>query len=271
MSEYTAIRIPEVNEEESALLVAALTELGFDGFEEKDSELNAFIPTDRYNEKAVNKAITALRKSFTRSSIPDTNWNEIWESGFEPVLVEQYVSVRADFHKPAGDVLHEIVITPKMSFGTGHHATTYMMLRQMMEIDFTGKTVLDFGTGTGVLAILAEMRGAAKIIAIDHDEWSISNAIENIKRNDCTRIEVIKSDVVSLPFRFDVMLANINKNVILEHFPSIGGHLGPSADLLLSGFLTKDCDDIFRKSVGYLLHVTHTITRDGWVCLHLTR
>ena len=123
---------------------------------------------------------------FKETLIPEANWNQVWESNFDPVIVDDFVAIRADFHEPVKGVSLEIIITPKMSFGTGHHATTYMMIEQMRELDFTGKSVFDFGTGTGVLAILAEKLGANKVIAVDNDEWSIENAEENFEKNNCT-------------------------------------------------------------------------------------
>ena len=138
----------------------------------------------------LQKNIEPFQIGFSETTIEETNWNQVWESSFEPVVVDDFVAVRADFHEPIKGIKHEIVITPKMSFGTGHHATTYMMLEQMGKLDFKDKRVLDFGTGTGVLAILAEKMGAKKIIAIDNDEWSIENANENIKRNNCVAVEL---------------------------------------------------------------------------------
>ncbi len=134
----------------------------------------------------LNDLTSSLQLSFSKTIIEETNWNQVWESNFDPVIVDDFVAVRAHFHEPIKNVQHEIVITPKMSFGTGHHATTYMMMQQMRELDFAGKNVFDFGTGTGVLAILAEKLGAQKVIAIDNDDWSIENADENVKRNNCT-------------------------------------------------------------------------------------
>src|SRR5205085_7037613 len=139
---------------------------------------------------------------------------EEWEKNFERVIIDDFVAIRAPFHKPIQKVTHEIVITPKMSFGTGHHATTFMMIQQMQDVDFKNKKVLDFGTGTGILAILAEKLGATKITAIDNDEWSISNANENIKTNNCRNIQLLLSDSPMLSQKFDVILANINKSVI---------------------------------------------------------
>lgn len=143
------------------------------GSKKKNLILKPFIPVDNFDETLFDKIVQSNNLSFTTSIIKETNWNQLWESNFNPIIISDFAAIRADFHKPIGEVKHEIIITPKMSFGTGHHATTYMMIHQMKEMDFTNKTVLDFGTGTGILSILAEKLGAAKVIAIDNDEWSI--------------------------------------------------------------------------------------------------
>ncbi|MEI9809072.1 MAG: 50S ribosomal protein L11 methyltransferase [Bacteroidota bacterium] len=209
--------------------------------------------------------------SFNKTIIEETNWNQLWESNFDPVIVDDFVAVRADFHAPVKGVEHEIIVTPKMSFGTGHHATTYMMIQQMRQIDFTGKTVLDFGTGTGVLAILAEKLGAQKITALDHDDWSIDNAGENISRNNCKLIRLKKADTANVDNSCDIILANINKNVILDNFPVLVKQLAPGGILLLSGLLPGDQHDIFRKNDAYSLQLIQTTVRANWLCIKLSR
>ena len=191
----------------------------------------------------------------------------MWESNFQPVIVDQFVAIRADFHDPISQVQHEIVITPKMSFGTGHHPTTFMMVQQMNSIDFRGKTVLDFGTGTGVLAILAEQLGAEKIVAIDHDEWSISNAAENFLRNNCFRIELKNASTPATGASFDIILANINKNVILDNFSILVSQLRKGGVILLSGLLKDDEQEIVNTGKDYLLVYAGNSKRDNWLCL----
>jgi ribosomal protein L11 methyltransferase len=186
------------------------------------------------------------------------------------VIVDDFVAIRADFHEPVRGVEHEIIVTPKMSFGTGHHATTYMMIQQMRQIDFTGKRVFDFGTGTGILAILAEKMGAKKIVAVDNDDWSIENAGENIQRNNCSLIELRKANDPGMDSSFDIILANINKNVILENFPTIINQLAEGGVLLLSGLLKEDEYDIFRKSIEYSLQLIQTTVRDNWLALRFS-
>ena len=173
MSEYIQIEFQQITSVQSDILLAQLSSIGFEGFEEEENLLRAFIPSENFDEVLLKEITSFNNLSYTQSRIEETNWNAVWESNFDPVIVDDFVSIRADFHEPIKLVEHEIVITPKMSFGTGHHATTYMMIQQIREIDFTEKTVFDFGTGTGVLAILAEILGAEKIAAVDNDDWSI--------------------------------------------------------------------------------------------------
>lgn len=271
MSNYVQLIFEGVSSEQSAILIAQLSDAGFDGFEEEENALKAFITDTRYDETLVCEIAASLDTAFSKSIIPKTNWNKVWESNFEPVIVDDLVAIRAEFHQPVAGVKHEIIITPKMSFGTGHHATTYMMLQEMGRVDFHGKTVFDFGTGTGVLAILAEKLGASKIAAIDNDDWSIRNAAENIARNNCHLIELKKSEEIDEKGLFDIILANINKNVILHHFSAMTRKMTPGGILLLSGLLQEDKDDIFRIKNAYSLQIIDTNTRSNWLCIKLSR
>ncbi|MBL7739826.1 MAG: 50S ribosomal protein L11 methyltransferase [Chitinophagaceae bacterium] len=271
MSKYVQIEFVAVSTEQKNILIATLAASGFEGFEENDTALKAFIPENVCSISLVNEIADRLQVSFNKTVIEETNWNEVWESNFDPVIVDDFVAVRAEFHEPAKGVEHEIVITPKMSFGTGHHATTHMMVQQMRLIDFRNKTVFDFGTGTGVLAILAEKLGAKEVLAIDIDEWSIENANENIRRNHCSRISLQKAASVNVDNSFDVILANINKNVILDNFSTMVNSLNPGGILLLSGLLPEDKDDIFRKNEEYSLHLIRTDVRANWLCIKYSR
>jgi len=225
---------------EAEQLIAELMMLGYDGVEERESMLAAYIAKATYDAGAVQELANRHNASLTVNEIPDQNWNEVWENNYKPVQVGNFAGIRAQFHQPLADVKFELLITPKMSFGTGHHATTYMMLDWMREFEFSGKTVLDMGTGTGVLAIMAEKLGASRIIAIDIDDWSIENAKENIEANGCHRIQLLQSDKLNTSELYDVILANINLNVILELLPAFRNHLSHSGLLILSGLLTDD-------------------------------
>ena len=200
--------------------------------------------------------------------IEEKNWNEEWEKSFRPVVIEGFCAVRADFHDPITDVQYELVITPKMSFGTGHHATTFMLLQAMRSVPFRGKRVLDFGTGTGVLAILAERLGAGQVLAIDHDDWSIANARENIAGNGCSHTIVEKRDeLTGLPGPFDIILANINKHVILEQMSAMEQQLERGGVILLSGLLRNDLEDIENEAAKNNLSISDWVTKDGWIAL----
>lgn len=264
------ITIPVTNESITDILIAKLSEAGFDGFEEDPGQLKAFSNEGSINEADLQDILNQYRLTYTQTTIQPQNWNEVWESNFSPVVVDDFVAVRASFHEPINGVEHEIVITPKMSFGTGHHATTLMMMQQMRRIDFAGKTVFDFGTGTGILAILAKMLGASAVTAIDIDEWSITNALENFDNNGVTGITLLQANTpAAINGNFDIILANINKNVLLEYIPILAMQLSPGGTLLLSGLLAEDEADILLKtSQNNLSHIS-TTARNKWICILL--
>jgi ribosomal protein L11 methyltransferase len=255
------------NEDQKDILIAALNNIGFDGFEENENKLIAYIDSADFNEEDFNEIVHQNHLSFSKETLKEQNWNKLWEENFEPVLIDDLVAIRADFHQPIITVQHEIIITPKMSFGTGHHATTYLMLEQIHSINFTDKTVLDYGTGTGVLAIYAEKLDAASITAIDNDEWSINNASENIQKNNCSKINLLLANKPDTNKAYDVVLANINKNIITDNFKSIVGVLGKKATLLLSGLLTEDEADILQLTSAFRFQHIKTYHRDKWICM----
>ncbi len=267
MNEYIQIEFQDILREQSDLLIAELTMTGFEGFEEGENNLKAFIPAKDLDEAALNEIAFRNNISFIKTTIEETNWNAVWESSFQPVVVDDFVSIRAGFHEPARGVEHEIVITPKMSFGTGHHATTFMMIQQMREIDFNNKTVFDFGTGTGVLAILAEKLGAADVYAVDNDEWSILNTRENIERNNAKKIRLEKIDKVTGVEQFDIILANINRNVILDNFASLKKILPATGTLLLSGLLEEDEIGIVTRATELSLTLQKKLVYNNWISL----
>jgi ribosomal protein L11 methyltransferase len=254
----------DANEEQQEILISQLSDLSADGFEQADNYLIAYFNESTFKSYEVNELLKGY--SFTIKSIEEKNWNEVWESNFQPVIVDKFCAIRAEFHDPIKDVEHEIIITPKMSFGTGHHATTYMMIEQMREIDFKNKTVFDFGTGTGILPILAEKLGASKITAIDIDDWSISNAKENIEKNNCSKISVSLSSQIP-DGKFDVVLANINRNVILSYLPQLNNTLKENCYLLLSGLLSSDEEDIIKACNNEKIQFLKGIERNNWISL----
>ena len=265
--DYIKITFEDLQPEQKEILIAQLADAGYEGFEEADDHLDAFISKKNFDASLINEISFKYQTPFTSEKIPETNWNKIWESNFEPVVVGDYVAVRADFHQPVTHTKFEIVITPKMSFGTGHHATTCMMLDLMKEIDLSGKTILDFGTGTGILAILAEKAGGKKIYAIDNDSWSIANAEENIRKNNCTKIVLKQADDASSKLKFDVILANINRNVILENIPILIESLKSPGVILLSGFLTTDKEEMTKSFEKTPLRLTKDLTQNNWIAL----
>lgn len=270
MANHIQLLFQSITADQSAILIAELSEVGYEGFEEGDTELKAFIASDNFDKTVAGDIAKKLGVSFSVSTIEETNWNEVWESNFQPVVVEDFVALRAHFHEPIQGVAHEIVITPKMSFGTGHHATTYMMIRQMKDIDFNNKTVFDFGTGTGILAILADKLGARQVLAIDNDDWSIANSRENILQNNADGIEIRKGDTAAVKGSFDIILANINKNVILDNMADLKEQLLPGGVLLISGLLAIDEADIREKAAEVGFTITQKLERHNWLCLNLS-
>ena len=248
-------------------LVALLNDQGFEGFEEENNCLKAYIAENKFDAPGFSSVLDRFSHiSYTQTTVEHINWNKKWEEEFKPVLVDNFVGIRAGFHHPLKNVEHEIIITPKMSFGTGHHATTYLMISQMQSIDFKGKTVLDFGTGTGVLAILAEKSGAEKILAIDYDEWSITNTKENIDANGCFIIDVQTMEAVPA-LKFDIILANINLNVIMGNLNAIKNASNPAATILLSGFL-KDNEEVMKSSLHEVgLEYLSTAQKGDWIAI----
>lgn len=231
----------------------------------------AFLPESGFDASALEAILRPWELAYTMTLLPEKNWNEDWEKNFTPVQVDQFCAVRAHFHAPVPGVTHELVITPKMSFGTGHHATTYMMLQAMQNIDFQGKVVLDLGTGTGVLAILAEKLRAARVVAIDNDDWSIENASENITENHCINISLVKSDIVPENQHFDIILANISKHVLLGQMAGVGQQLNLGGVILMSGLLHEDLEDIENQARKNNLSVSVRMARGSWICLKMEK
>ncbi len=268
-NQYTRYSIQVSSEEEKDIVVALLGEWGIEGFQEEQGLLLASGITDELNQNAIEAYLGESRLVFSTEVIEEQNWNTVWESNFEPVQVGDFVGVRAHFHPSFSGVLHEIVITPKMSFGTGHHATTFMMMAQMEQMPVKGASVFDFGTGTGILAILAEKMGATKILATDYDDWCIANGGENIMSNQCTNIELKKMDHPPLGGVFNIVLANINKNIILYYFKNLIDLMQPDGMLLLSGLLEDDEADILAIANAHQLVIKKKMVKNGWTSLLL--
>ncbi|WP_018612120.1 50S ribosomal protein L11 methyltransferase [Segetibacter koreensis] len=269
MKNTVQITIPVEDDNTREELIAKLSAIEFDAFEEKESELDAFIDEEKFNSAQLENILSYNKLSYTKEIIQDQNWNALWESNFQPVIVDDFCVIRASFHPPFSKIKHEVIITPKMSFGTGHHATTYLMISAMSQIDFTEKQVADFGTGTGVLAILAEKLGSSFVWAIDNDDWSIENSKENIERNNCKNITIEKADGFHSNKKFEIILANINRNIILENAENMVTGLKAEGKLLLSGLLREDEMDIVSSFVQKGLIHDSTTEKNNWICILL--
>jgi ribosomal protein L11 methyltransferase len=292
--EYIQIAFNFKRQDQFEMLVAQLSALGFEGFNEEElghgindgvkmsnmlgegaGHCKTFILATDFEANLVQNNLDNIFKqhslTYSKSIIKEQNWNAVWESNFEPVRVGDFVGIRAHFH-PSFEpkVQYELAITPKMSFGTGHHATTFSVIELMEGIDFKGKSVYDFGTGTGILAILAHKLGAASVLAVDNDDWCIENAIENIENNQAANIRVEKVDAASQNQLFDVILANVNRHIIEANFEALSQCAKPSSNLVLSGLLIEDQSDMIILGTKFNWNFIKAQPLNGWVSLMFT-
>jgi ribosomal protein L11 methyltransferase len=269
---YIQVDILSTEPDQRDLLVALLAEQSFEGFEERDDRLLAFIAEEEFNEEELSVLLGEHGVSFETSRLAKVNWNKQWEENFQPVIVDGFCTVRADFHQLEVDTPYEVVITPKMSFGTGHHATTQLMMRMMQSIAFQNRTVLDFGTGTGILAILAEKLGAAQVDAIDNDDWSYENAVENGQKNNVSCIRFALGSLESVAnLQFDIILANINRHILLHYMNDLYACTQPAGTVLMSGLLAEDKEIIVASASnnGFLLE-SHE-QEGNWIALRFSK
>lgn len=267
MQNAIQIKIDCINTTQKEILIALLNDEGYDGFEETETGLLAFINEDSFDEMQLKEIIHPFAGEYSKERIAPKNWNEEWEREYEPVVIDDFAVVRAHFHKPFEGFQHEIIVTPKMSFGTGHHATTWQMMKTMQQIDFRNKYVFDFGTGTGVLAILAEKLGAVNVLAIDNDDWSIENTIENLERNQSSKIRAVKADEPPASENFDIILANINRHILLQFMQEISNLLKPGGLVLMSGFYTNENKLLTDAASKFGLQLVHVSERLNWSSL----
>jgi len=255
----------------SEILVAELGYLGFESFVEEEDGVTAYIPAEEYEDDLL-AGVHILQSdefeiTYSKGEIEQVNWNEEWEKNFSPILVDDICSVRAPFH-PEPDTEFDIVIEPKMSFGTGHHATTHMMIQHILKNDWTDKAVLDMGCGTGVLAILASLKGAKFVDAIDIDNWCYQNTLENVGRNDCDNINVEEGGAELLQGRkYDMILANINRNILLRDLPIYKECLNEGGNLFLSGFYEEDISVIKKACIDLGLKYIDHLEKSNWVAI----
>ena len=293
--EYIQIAFDFSNQDQFELLVAELSELGFEGFNEEELEegqndgvdltnglgvgaghCKTFMLADQFEAELVQNELDIIfnqyHLTYSKSVIKEQNWNAIWESNFDPVRVGDFVGIRAHFHpdfEPA--VKYDIKITPKMSFGTGHHPTTFSVMQLMQRLDFIGKTVYDFGTGTGILAILAEKLGAKKVHAVDNDDWCIENALENIQNNASKVITIEKVASALQKDQYDIVLANVNRHIIEANMEELTLTSKPGGILVLSGLLIEDQLDMIELAGSKAWIFQEAQPLDGWVSLLFSR
>ena len=268
---YTKVSLKIVpdNEINREILIAVLSQSEFESFDDSGETVDAFWPGEDFSAEKISQLIESLEfeVEVQHEIIPDQNWNEVWEKNyFKPLLIADKCLIRAPFHTEYPNAEYEIIIEPNMAFGTGNHETTSMMAEEILKIDFTGKEILDMGCGTGILAILASMRGARKITAIDIDSWAFEGTIENSRVNKITNIEAYLGDAsLLINQQFDIIFANIQKNIITRDLPVYNKVLKPGGTILLSGFYKHDTADI--KTIAESLELTETgiNEKNNWV------
>jgi ribosomal protein L11 methyltransferase len=262
------------NPELSELLIAELVEAGFDSFQETETGLDAYVEDSVFSETVLKEILQRYSQGeeipYTVGLLENKNWNEEWEKNFPPVIIGEDCIVRASFHEPDKKYRYDIVINPKMSFGTGHHETTTMMIMNQLEIDHEGKTLMDAGSGTGILAILASKRGAQLVDAFDIEDWAFENLKENAILNGCSNILISQADIKKAELRvtqYDIILANINRNVLLEEMPEYAKRLKTSGKLVLSGFYKEDVPLLESRAAEFGLKKTSQKEKNNWASL----
>lgn len=272
MSPYLVYHITAADEQTAEILMALLAEKGFDTFEHNDNQLSAYITEALYTGGAIDHFLNSLQEqfvfTFNQEQVEQKNWNAEWEKNFTPIKIGQKCLIRAPFHPADPEVQYDILIEPRMSFGTGHHETTWLMANEMLSIDFHNKSVCDAGMGTGILAILAAKCGARDVFAVDIEEWAYHNANDNIAMNGIfDGIETALGGLELMEGRqFDIILANINKHIVLQHIPLFFRCLQPGGLLLISGMFTRDLPDVEQEAGRYFFQSVSTAEKNEWIC-----
>lgn len=252
---------------------AELESLGFNGIWEEGDRLHTYISPSDFIEKNLYDMLSkyGMENTYVTREVAQKNWNAEWESSFEPFTVDQSVRIRASFHTSEPNFVHEIVIDPRMSFGTGHHETTELMVRMMLKTDFTGRNVLDMGTGTGILAILARRLKAKYVLAIDNDANSVDNALENLKYNGTDSVDCLLGEEEQIKGQYDIILSNITKNINIRLLPVLARHVLKGGYVIISGFLDFDRQEMVEAASGLGLTVEDSIEKNKWQCLKLIK
>jgi ribosomal protein L11 methyltransferase len=258
------------------ILIAELGEIGFESFEETESGLLAYIQEVEYNEDKLSNLLIFKNEfvniQYQSKLIPAQNWNAVWESNYDSVLIDNACYIRAPFHPARPEVAFEIIIEPQMSFGTAHHETTANMISYLLTEDLKGKSFLDMGCGTGVLAILAQKKGAFPIFAIDNDDWAFRNSVDNVSKNNANNIEVLKGDATLLREKqFDIIFANINKNVLMSDMEIYSNCLTKNGKLFLSGFYENDLSDIKTQASLFNLTFQNHRVKNTWTAVYFIK
>jgi ribosomal protein L11 methyltransferase len=273
--DYLELNI-NVDADFAEIFMAELGEIGFESFVETDEGLLAYVQEEFFEEMAVKNLMEDYAErtpiSYSIKKIERQNWNEEWERNFQPIEIGSEIYVRADFHEPKPDFKYEIIITPKMSFGTGHHETTSMVMEHQLNIDHQNKKVLDVGTGTGILAILASKLGASHVSAFDIDDWSVENTIENVGLNNTPNVSVRLGTIEDEPHDlYEIVLANINRNILLQQIPTYATFMADGASLVVSGFYEKDIADIQAVAESTGLKKVATLSKNQWASVVFSR
>ncbi len=258
------------------LLVSKLNDIEFESYLEYENGLKAYIQTQLLDRSAVTETISEISElteiSFTIKKLKQENWNVKWERNYHPVIINDSCVIRAPFHDSVVDIKYEIIIMPRMSFGTGHHETTKLMIAEMFNLDLNGKSVLDMGSGTGVLAILASKLGASNLVGIDYDDWAFNNAKDNAILNNVSNIQFLYGNSDSIgDKKYDIILANINRNIILNDIEIYFGAMNLGGEILLSGFFKEDVSLILKKIKKLRLKLIVRKNKNRWQMIHLKK